>query len=1088
MKMLNLKIYLNIFLYLFSFVAIAMPSATDFDFSNDLENWIITGSGEGKWDKTEGYYKDGSLYLSTQWGDERTANYQMSNLKAGLYELTAWVKMFEVQLPSKGDAFSLFYNNGIGVKSVFRDVHGSSEWSQIKYNVTVTEKGILDIWFRLKTPGKIWIDDISLVKTNEPSMQSIFTRSSLKLSSLKKYLKSETPQPQTKNREIELFSFEKTQEEMETGHPFVELDKTIPLEGLNSAILRHNKKYSFNLKKMKVSNWSAFEYIELSVYNPIERAVPFYLVLSDSDSVNYWSQLNHKTKLAKGWNKLSFNLKQWLGERGKHKIKRSLDLKDLKKFFITVDPGSKHPTSRKFLIDKIRLTSKKSPIIPKGVFAFDFTNHSENVVPGFFPVTSQTLFRKEREYGFVDAKFWKMQDSVYANKLHRYSISLTEGSFRIKLPNGRYIVHLVIDGLGYKEIPFWRNRALYLQNKPVFKESRPFGKDYLIDYLRFEGNEPGVNDNPYDSFLSKIFKTHTLEAFVSNGVLDLGFKGDPTGINLNSLIIYEKKMKKTGDTFLRDLDNYERENYARLTRKTPATKRGLKTRKKTEVSLVSLSSRIEPTDYLNGVKTELNFWGPKGMRHRQLIQLYGLEKDSSFKLKLGKLKTKNGNLLSTKGIQIKRLVNTFISENLNHETYLLAGKYFKSAKNKNILVPKGESRFVLLDIPVNEEQKGGVYTGFFKVSVNKTSKLIPVEIKVNTKKLPKVDLAVGFIGLDPLTKTHFRGTGYKKLRWLYRDKALKLLGSRGFTSFSGFPKAPILKRGETWDIDMTPVKRVFSKAKKYGLTGPFFSYGGDFPEEYFSAINEHDPQSRIDLHKKMSPIFEAALSSIPKEMFVYTYRDEVEGNSGKIESDTEYAKFLKKNYSSLKIGGFSQIASKEQDLLNRQFDYGLYTNFKKGYFSKDQKWGTFNGSPKALDDPRFGFGPILFAASKEGLSHYLDWHTSNYNNYPYFDLDGRESEVAMFYPKSDGSLLTTLKFELSSEGLQDYRLLKMLEKSLRRNSPKKALFKKNAQKWLNKQLKLHSLYSSNDPFKTWGKGNYTKFQQELRKHLKSLLE
>ena len=56
MKMLNLKIYLNIFLCLFSFVAIAMPSTADFEFSHDLENGILTGSGEGRWDKKEGYY------------------------------------------------------------------------------------------------------------------------------------------------------------------------------------------------------------------------------------------------------------------------------------------------------------------------------------------------------------------------------------------------------------------------------------------------------------------------------------------------------------------------------------------------------------------------------------------------------------------------------------------------------------------------------------------------------------------------------------------------------------------------------------------------------------------------------------------------------------------------------------------------------------------------------------------------------------------------------------------------------------------------------------------------------------------------
>ena len=106
-----------------------------------------------------------------------------------------------------------------------------------------------------------------------------------------------------------------------------------------------------------------------------------------------------------------------------------------------------------------------------------------------------------------------------------------------------------------------------------------------------------------------------------------------------------------------------------------------------------------------------------------------------------------------------------------------------------------------------------------------------------------------------------------------------------------------------------------------------------------------------------------------------------------------------------------------------------------------------------------------------------------YNNYPYFDLDGRESEVAMFYPKSDGSLLTTLKFELSAEGLQDYRLLLLLERSLKRKSAKNKLYFEETKKWISKLLKLYSIDRSKEPFSHKTRKDYSLFKSKLLKHL-----
>ncbi len=1078
--MFKYKVYLSIFSCLFTFSA-----SGGFNFDSGANGWAFYGQGEGRWDQSVGRKGDGSLYLSTQFGDEKTAHLYASGLKPGTYRFTAWIKLFEVGEAEKGsDSLWHFYDNGSGIKTLFRDLSGSTEWSRVKHEVTVTKKGSLDIWFRLKTPGQVWLDDISL----EPVLRSsggerVFNRVPLKKENLLKAIKSERANQGSASREIGLYSFEKSQEEIEPGHPFQKFDTSKKTDGLRAAVLEQGEYYNFDYNQMKLNDWSAFEYIQLDVYNPMKKSTPFYLVLADKFSKGYWTKLNHKTRITPGWNKLTFKLKRWVGERGSVKVKRYLDLKNLKQFFIIVDPDNENTTTKKFLVDKIKLFSEKSPIPPKEVWAFDFTNHPNNAMKGFIPVTTQSQYRGSRGFGFIGPKFWRLLDSVYVDTLHRHSIGIKEGNFRVKLPNGRYRFELVMDQLGYWDVPFWTNRMLYVGGKPVFKETRAFAKDYLRDYLRFEEVEPGSGDNPFDTHLKSLFKPIVQDVFVEKGYLDIGFEGDASGISLNSLLIYKIKDAKKASVFKEELVNFRREEYLKLTRAISPRKLGEKVLRKKEVSLIRLRPHLEPTDYFEGVKSSIKRVVFKSMRVREMIQLHDLKGQTSFKLELSKLKNKEGKIFDTSQARILRLVNSFVSENLNHETYLLAGKFFKDAKGRTLHFPKDESRFIMLDIPVSLNQKPGTYSGYLKISKGSVVESIEIEVQVKNKKLPLVKIPVGFLGLDPIGKTYFKGRDFDKLRWLYREKVIKALGERGFTSFSSLPKVPIIKEGDQLFLNYKPLERLFVMAKKAGLTGPYFSYGGEFPEDYFEELDSENKEQRAKSHGAIATQFKEGLIEFGSKNIVYTFSDEASGYSDKVGHDLEKANFIKGLYPDLQIGGFSTLGSGELEKLNDSFDYGFYAYLNPSVKKKKRKWGTYNGSPRALDDPRHGFGPALFSTTKEGLSYYLDWHMAAYNNYPYFDLDGRETEVAMFYPKSDGSLLTSLKFELSAEGLQDYRLLMLLENSLKRKSAKNKLYFDETKKWLRKVLKTYTISGSKEPFSAKGRKDYAEFKTQLQKHL-----
>jgi hypothetical protein len=220
---------------------------------------------------------------------------------------------------------------------------------------------------------------------------------------------------------------------------------------------------------------------------------------------------------------------------------------------------------------------------------------------------------------------------------------------------------------------------------------------------------------------------------------------------------------------------------------------------------------------------------------------------------------------------------------------------------------------------------------------------------------------------------------------------------------------------------------------------------------------------------------------------VHTFSDEASGYSDKIQEDVKKGQELKKHYPFLLLGGFSSLVNDDLKELNDLFDYGFYSHITDHTVNKaKKKWGSYNASPGNLDDPRFTFGPGLFKARQKGLSHYLEWHLTGFNNYPYYELDGRESDVSMFMPTTSGEVLPTLRFELATEGIYSFRkllLLKDLIEKKKGNNRHLTL----AKKWMDEQVTNNNFLKS-DSFLS-GKGkSFSVFKMELNKHLSKLVE
>ena len=1030
-----------------------------FSFTPKEPQWSFYGEGLGSYVSNMGRGTDQtSMWLSTDYGESETAFFTWNDLTPGLYKVSTYVRAEDVQKGPEGASFWHFYDGGHGTESPFTDLYGSYDWRKVEYLVHVKASD-LTIWFRLKSAGQVWIDDFTIEKVEagqeknsiEPATPVLTKFDKMKQKNLKAALKKK------------LYSFDSS----EPGHPFTLKN--------NTGIFAPQKFFNFKISSMPVKDWSPYDRMEMEVFNPNDSYTNFYLTLADDKTTNYWSQVNHKQTLAPGWNKLSFSLTQYVGERGSHRFQRAIDLTKLQKVFIVIDPDAKATFSYKsFLIDNISLLSNPMPPIPNGVMAFDFTSQKAEAGSNLNRVTTQTAFNESRGFGFVEPKFWRVEDSQYASETLRYSIGMLDGHFRVKLPNGKYQISLVIDKLGYWDVPFWSDRTVFVGELPIFKESRSTGLDFLTDLLQFEKIVPDLLDNPYDLYLSKVFHSIDKTIEVNNGVLDLEFMGDETGISLNSLIIWNKNNEAAGLTYKKSFEKRNKDEFDWMSRSIQKVDKESST-PKLSISIVEPDLYLNPGSLKKNSRTDLEFLGGAGDMPYQVVQLNPGNNDEKVSWSFTDFTNQDGLKISDDKIKISDLVFQYTSPDINHETYLLTGKYLEPMSDHSYALKKNRTRYLWLQLKIPDKFPKGIFKGELVFHHGNSTTKFPLEINVLDYTLPKVEFPVGFFGVDPLPFSYFKKSDYQALRKKYRHLAVKKLGEAGFTTFTGLP-------GDLSDLD-----ELFQESSKWGMQ-TVYSYGGQFPQSYIDLNNKPGDMSEDAYLKKAGTELKSLLSKKNWPKIVHTFSDEAGGYSDKVASDLELAKKLKKYFPFMPLGGFGSFHGGDTNKLNAYFDYGFFSSLTKSDVTRlkdnEQRWGLYNASPGNLDDPRFSFGVGLYVARLNGLSQYLEWHATAANNYPYYDFDGRESDVVMFYPTLDGKILHSLRFELATEGLHVYKKLKLIESAVVNNlGPTEAI--NQAKVWLANLKQEHYFYSSTT-FMSQKNTNFQVFELKLNEHLKNI--
>ncbi len=1030
-----------------------------FSFDKGADGWKVWGKGGWRHSTGLGHDRLGSMVLSCNKGEEVTF-YRKFALPPGQYLLSAWLRAFDIQPGKWNRSTWLFYKTGEETIFPVKDLKGTFEWSRVQYSFTVTDKPA-EIWFRLRTPGTLWLDDISIKsyrgepiafrieKSTQPFPEGNPIGRGVRCSHCYRWmpemvhfclvcgqqLEGSSLQDEEQNRPEErlLMGFEKTNSAIEkTRHPFRKFSD-MSVEGQRSAVLNPGEFHNFSIIDQTMRDWSGYDLLALDIYNSSHKQAKFSLCINDKGGGGYWDQLNHYTTLAPGWNHLQFSVNRYVGERGAVRIRRYLNLKNIQKFWCRVDTADKE---QQFFIDNIRLLSSLKIVPPSRNFLlFDFVKDDFRTARGFTGIESRHNYTYDVGFGFVDADIWRSHDSLYADTLFRDGIFINKGQFRVDVPNGKYMVYLVPNALGEWFEHFWTKRKITIQGEVVLQEKRDSVQDYLKDFLRFSNIEPQPEDNAYDLYLKPLFAPIEVEVTVDDGKIIIDCAGDDSAIMLNALIIYPATEKERGKQFITQLEEVRRQEFNTICRRVKSEpqldpdaisaqdrKRGYYT------ALIESDTQLRYNQVIKTLAKNISLRGGRGQRPVQALMVRNLKERNTLQLKISPLKSAEGNELKPQPEWLRYGVNQFQSRNGNHETYELAPRFLRRFPVSGLSLEKDFSRLIWLQIPLKAGTPAGEYRGQLDITLHGQKRSYPVTLQVEDFDLPEVDIAVGFLGLDPVSCDYLHLFDVTKFKRKNRLLMLQALRERGFSTWSSLPPASFAKEGSSWRLQGDEVDILMKEARKLGFNKKVFTYGGSFPV-VLNKKGKIDGVAESEYRSKTAEILRKHMEKNHWLPVVFDITDEATGYAQTVKRDLQRVTMVKEFYPFLQRGGYSHPIERgepgyklNEELTDISFS-SITPQVAARYQRENKRWGMYNQALDLFQSNRKSFGEDLIKARKMGCDHLLGWHLTLAQNYPYYDLDGRENDAMMVFPRLDGGFDYALKFEWAALGLEEYRLM-----------------------------------------------------------------
>ncbi len=978
-------------------------------------------------------------------------------LEPGRYRITAWIRGLDIGTGTYNATTEFMFNE----KYMQLQKNGTFGWTQLTYVADLPQKKkVIGPSFGLMAPGFFWIDDVILEKVGADvalTAAPVLGKEQAPIAPPGKLGAGEVRCGECGYRNLPAWNkcyacgTQLTASEKKATGPAVKLitsfeeEKNAFSEGgvivaEHATDGTHALRIDVNWASMsEPQNWLGYDFLKADVYTDAKDPVSLGIEIRDAQTDGYWTRVNYNTIIPPGASTLVIPVKQlYVGE--KSRPGRMLLLGQITRFVFIIGDKPQAPV----FIDNLRLERDDEPkeAIFDGLVAYDLGPAKGPVMEGFTQITPATIYTPGRGFGLKDAQVWRpdMTDVLQPDPLYQDFLAIERGGIAIDVPNGKYKVFVNIDMAGgfWGEVARYKNRKVLAEGQEVVNESLDF-EGFRKKYFRFWDSDDLPTENTFDKFQKRIFSEKTFEVDVKDGQLNVDFEGSDWTCAVSCFIAYPTTKAAEGEKFLKFVENRRRfhfDNYFKRILHRPTGDPLAPTEADKKRGYVAYDRDFMRDLYYNDtpLKSEL---GHPLTAHAFAGEMEPLSLCLLPLRDLGTVTVSASDLDGTAGkIPSSAVSINYVSYRISRVTmegsvYTIGPRLLMPANT--IGMPKDVARRFLLTVTTPANTKPGVYKGVAKVQPEQGQAAnIPIEFTVHSGPLDALDVPAGPWGFHigvPWFEDDPAAAAYREAAGL---ASLKKMREYGFTTFSGGPRVDYKGfQGGKPLLDFTGADALMRVAKELGFLA-VNSYGAGVAginayERDIAKMNEAGFQDYAEFLKAVYTEVQRHADEADWLPVYWNLGDEPLGDA--LVQSAENAEAYRQAFSNGPPFFTAATSFEGQDPNDPHFRLSKALHLPTwnlhsvdGIRLLQQQgggdWAFYNGGN------RWTFGDYMYKAAKQfNMKYRITWHWNAVAGDPYYALDCREDDYAWCNSAPDGTLIPSLDFEQTREGVDDYRRL-----------------------------------------------------------------
>jgi hypothetical protein len=557
-------------------------------------------------------------------------------------------------------------------------------------------------------------------------------------------------------------------------------------------------------------------------------------------------------------------------------------------------------------------------------------------------------------------------------------------------------------------------------------------------YFRFWDTEDSPTDDTFDKYQQPYYQEKEFDVDVTDGQLNLDFRGDNYACSVSAVIIYAAAKAEQGRQFLDYVAEKRRfffDNYFHRVLHKPTGDPLAPSAADTQRGFVVFARDTMQDVYYNDtpqrdeIGRPATGFGFAGEYEPLTVAICPLAD-------LGEVYVTIGDLVGPGTIGSKNVAVGYASYRLTRVSadgavYTIAPRFV--VPRATVDVRKGETRQFWLTVRPGEDAKPGVYRGEITIAPQHGQPArVPVEYQVYPGTLDAVDVPVGPWSYEIRTPWDDGDPAARAFHETMAERSLRKLRDYGFTTFSGLPRVRYLgfKQGKPV-FDFSEGDRQMELARRVGFEMPVVTYT-EFAglnlyyqdEAAMKAAGFSDYSQFV--RSLFAPIEEHAQATGWLPVY-WNLGDEPIGDDLRRAAENAEAYRTAFPQGPPWFTAATSFDSAKSDDPHYRFAKALHVANVNGHNEESIRmlqrsgggWAFYNGGN------RWTYGVYLYKAAKQfDMKFRLSWHWNAAAGDPYYALDCREDDYAWCNANADGELIPSISFEREMrEGLDDYRYL-----------------------------------------------------------------